>query len=213
MTAPVPSREPDKLSAGTTWTWRRDDLSDYPANGGWSLSYAFAMLGAQFVVNGGMVVASGASFLVTVPVATTSPIVPGTYTWGARVADGGGNVYEAGRGRLLVLPSLVAGADPRTHARKVLDAIEAAIEGRASRTDLQYEIGGQRLAAAPVEHPARRPGQAAADVSRRGRRRGRTRPRRPRPQRPPAGAVALLAPGGRRPMAERLAAVPLNTRS
>jgi hypothetical protein len=140
MTAPVPSREPDKLSAGTTWTWRRDDLSDYPANGGWSLSYAFAMLGAQFVVNGGMVVASGASFLVTVPVATTSPIVPGTYTWGARVADGGGNVYEAGRGRLLVLPSLVAGADPRTHARKVLDAIEAAIEGRASRTDLQYEI-------------------------------------------------------------------------
>jgi hypothetical protein len=30
--------------------------------------------------------------------------------------------------------------DTRSHAQKVLDALEATIEGRASRSDLEYEI-------------------------------------------------------------------------
>lgn len=140
MTATAPSREPDRLSAGTTWTWRRDDLSDYPASA-FDLSYAFALFGASpFAINGGQVTADGNSFVVLVPSSTTASLGAGLWKWAARVtAKSGGAITEVDRGDLRILPSLASG-DPRTHARRTLDLIELTIEGRASRSDLRYEI-------------------------------------------------------------------------
>lgn len=130
----IPTREPDRLSAATTWSWRRDDLNDYPAST-WTLSYVFRSSSASFNF---AAATSGSGFLVTRTVLQTTDIAAGTYSWAARVSDGT-NTVEVGRGTLVVLPSLADG-DPRSHARKVLDAIEAVIEGRAARSDLAYEI-------------------------------------------------------------------------
>ncbi len=134
MTAQVPTREPDRLSAATTWTWRRDDLGIYPAPT-WTLRYQFTNAAANFTFDAA---ADGSAFLVTRPVAETTTRAAGTYSWAARVTDGT-STYEVGRGTLVVLPSLSSG-DARSHARKVLDAIEAVIEGRASRSDLSYTV-------------------------------------------------------------------------
>ncbi len=140
MTYQTPTREPDRLAPGTTWTWRRDDLTDFPAGAGWSLAYAFASATAAFAIAGGQVTADGNSFVVSVPPATTAPFVPGSYAWSATVSDGSGNKFEVDRGTLIVLPTLATNSDPRSHARRVLDTVEALIEGRASRSDMRYEI-------------------------------------------------------------------------
>jgi hypothetical protein len=40
--------------------------------------------------------------------------------------------------------------DNRSHAKKVLDAIEAVLEGRATRQDQSYSIAGRTLALTPI---------------------------------------------------------------
>lgn len=135
MTAAVPTREPDRLAVGATWAWRREDLGDYSAADGWTLTYVFRSSSAGFTFDAS---ADGAAFAVSVAKTTTAAYTAGSYTWAATV-NKAGESFEVGRGTLVVLPSLASG-DPRTHARKVLDAIEAVIEGRAARSDLAYEI-------------------------------------------------------------------------
>jgi hypothetical protein len=51
------------------------------------------------------------------------------------------------RGQVKILPdpaSAGAGYDPRSHAQKVLDSIEAVIEGRAGKTDLETTLADGR---------------------------------------------------------------------
>jgi hypothetical protein len=137
MTAQPPSSEPDKVSAGTTWQWRRDDLVDYPSPD-WTLRYLFANSGASFTFDA---TADGGGFLVTRTVAQTAAIAPGSYAWSANVTnDNGTTLFEVGRGTMVVQASLATAGDQRSHAQKVLDAIEAVIEKRATASDLQYQI-------------------------------------------------------------------------
>jgi hypothetical protein len=44
-----------------------------------------------------------------------------------------------------------AGQDPRSHARKTLDAIEAVVEGRATKDQQAYTIGGRSLQRMPIK--------------------------------------------------------------
>jgi hypothetical protein len=130
----IPKSEPAQLRAGLTWQWRREDLPDYPA-GTWTLKYQFRGSSAGFNFDA---TADASHFAVTVAKATTAAYAAGTYTGTGYVTDGSTDI-EVWRGTLTVLPSLSAG-DARGHIRKVLDAIEAVIEGRASKSDLEYEI-------------------------------------------------------------------------
>ncbi|MCK7513851.1 MAG: hypothetical protein MZV70_64100 [Desulfobacterales bacterium] len=90
------------------------------------------------------------SYSVTVTAATTAAYNPGTYKWIAYVEQGVGAAlvrHEIGTGTVEVLRSFASteSYDGRTHAKKVLDAIEAAIEGRATSTQLEIEIDGTRI--------------------------------------------------------------------
>lgn len=96
--------------------------------------------------------AEGAGHLIEADAATTSGWAPGTYWWALR-ADGDGVVVDIEDGRLTIAPNLVAaqaGYDGRSHARRVLDAIEAVIEGRASRDQQSYTIGNRSLQRTPI---------------------------------------------------------------
>jgi hypothetical protein len=55
-----------------------------------------------------------------------------------------------GTGTLSVRPSFAVATDGRTHARKVLDAIEAVIEGRATSEVAEYQIAGRELRYIPI---------------------------------------------------------------
>lgn len=130
----IPRTEPAQLRVGLTWQWRREDLADYPA-GIWTLKYKFRGASAGFSVDA---TADGSHFAVSIAKATTVGYAPGQYSGVGYVSDGTTDI-EIWRGSLAVLSSLDAG-DARSHVRKVLDAVEAVIEGRASKSDLEYEI-------------------------------------------------------------------------
>lgn len=133
MARTVPTTEPASLRAGDTWEWRREDLGDYPAPT-WVLSYHFRSAASYFDVTA---TADGAAHAVSVAMATTSGRIAGWYDWTALVTDGTSR-YEIGRGRAEVLPNIATAAavDGRTFARRMLDAIEAAMENRADADQL-----------------------------------------------------------------------------
>jgi hypothetical protein len=56
-------------------------------------------------------------------------------------------IYTVGQGTIEILPNLADATtyDFRSHAKTMLEAIEAAFEGKASSTQLEMEINGRRI--------------------------------------------------------------------
>ena len=84
--------------------------------------------------------ASGTGHLFTQTAVQTGAWAPGTYAVSIR-ATSGDDVHEIDAGQTVVAADLVSiGAqhDPRGHAQRTLDAIEAVIEGRASKDQQEY---------------------------------------------------------------------------
>lgn len=145
----TPTNEPLQLRAGDTWAWRRDDLTaTYPAPT-WTLTYYFKSASANFSITAS---ASGAAFAVSVAKATTATRTAGRYKWTASV-DNSTERHVVDLGELVVLPDYaVAGnLDDRSHARKMLDAIEALLEGRATKDQQAYTHGDVSITRIPIE--------------------------------------------------------------
>lgn len=142
MSATVPTIEPASFRAGDFLTWLKS-LPDYPANAGWTLAYTLINATVKITIAAS---ASGAEHLVSVPAATTAGYAAGTYQWMARVTKAT-EIYTVGSGSMIVQPNLAALTtfDGRSHAKKMLEVIEAACEGRASSTQLELEINGRRV--------------------------------------------------------------------
>jgi hypothetical protein len=145
----IPVREPEQIVAGDTLRFSRGDLAgDYPADQGWTLTYEARNAGGTVAF---AAAASGSSFAVSVAASTTTAWLPGDYLLGGYVSKGAER-YEVYRGFLRILPNLAAAgaADRRSHAQKVLDAIEAVIEKRATRDQESYEVEGRKLTRTPL---------------------------------------------------------------
>lgn len=141
MAPPIPSVEPTSVIAGDTVKWTKS-LPDYPASDGWSLAYTFINAAGKFPVAAS---ADGDDFTVSVPPVTTTDWIPGDYDWRAQVSKAG-EVYTVATGRTTVKPSFSAATlDGRSSARKMLDAIEAVLENRASSEVAEYQINGRQL--------------------------------------------------------------------
>lgn len=120
----TPTVEPRVLRAGDTWAWRREDLTAYPA-GTWALSYYCKAASANFNFSAS---ADGANFAVSRTAAQTAGITAGVYQWFAFVTSGAER-RQVDQGTVEVLPDMgVAGnLDTRSLARKMLDALDAAL--------------------------------------------------------------------------------------
>lgn len=128
----IPLTEPLSARAGDSWGWVRA-LADYPAPT-WTLTYTlFGPTGLVRITAG----ASGMLHQVTLYPAVTGAYPAGRYDWVAHVTDGTDR-HQVGEGAIQVLPDVrtATALDGRSHARRVLDAIEATIEGRAAASDL-----------------------------------------------------------------------------
>lgn len=142
----IPTNEPVSLRAGDTWKWKRT-LADYPA-GTWTLKYRFKNAAGYFEI---VASADGTDHSVEVSAATTAAYAAGRYTWMAWV-EGGSEKYTVDTGTLEVDPDYrasTAAYDGRSHARKMLDAIEAWLEARDPAV-AEYEIAGRRMKYIPV---------------------------------------------------------------
>lgn len=151
--ADIPTNEPFSIRAGDTWAWTRT-LDDYSA-ATWVLKYRFkhpTATGFEIVST-----ASGTDHAVSVAAATTTAYTAGTWSWSAWVQDiaTGLEKYTVDAGTMEILADFRSGAatttlDDRSHARKVLTAIEAVIEGRAAKDQEEYTIAGRSLKRTPI---------------------------------------------------------------
>ncbi len=129
--------EPEKLTSGVTWKWKKT-VSDYPASE-WTLTYYLRKDGAT--ATSFSAAADGDTHLVTVAAATTAGYAAGVYDIiGVVVKAAEKYVVFDGIFEVLTNPATAGAYDPRTHARRVLDLIEAAMEGRIPNGMESYSI-------------------------------------------------------------------------
>jgi hypothetical protein len=121
MSAAIPSAEPTSAVCGDTIAWTKS-LSDYPANAGWALSYAFRLqqgAGKQDVTAS----AVGTDFAATITAAQSAVMPAGLWSWAAYVTKTTER-YQVGSGTLTLSPNLAAidfSIDLRSSAKKALD--------------------------------------------------------------------------------------------
>lgn len=138
--------EPTTIYAGDTLTWTRA-VPDYAAPE-WTLNYALVKAGKAYTFSS---TASGQDHAVSVSSTTTATWQAGDYTLTAYVTKTGSRVTLPGATRVTVKPNpLGAAVDPRSQARRTLDAVSAVLEGRASSDVAAYTINGRSLTKMPI---------------------------------------------------------------
>lgn len=143
----IPDRPPLLLYAGDTAQWTRS-LSDFPASEGWALGYTLVSSTAAHSFAG---TTAGDDFAVTVAATDTAEWAAGRYLLTEFVSKAGER-FTLQTYQIRIASNSAgaeAGADLRTHARKVLDAIEAWLEAKAP-TAASFEIAGRRLSNYPL---------------------------------------------------------------
>lgn len=96
--------------------------------------------------------ADGDYFVFTAPATETAAWAAGEY-WYAVRATSGSDVKQLEGGHIYVLPDIAnaaAGFDGSTHAERVLAAIEAVIEKRATMDQERYRINNRELYRTPI---------------------------------------------------------------
>jgi hypothetical protein len=143
----LPTAIPVQLRAGDTLRWRRS-LPDYPATAGWALAYTLITATSVHAI---ATTADGDDHVAEALAADTD-------TWPAGAAQlveyatNGADRVTLNSLPVRVLPDLavaVAGTDLRSHARKMLDAIEAWLESEAPVAGM-VEIAGRRIQHYPL---------------------------------------------------------------
>lgn len=133
---------PKLIRAGDTLDWT-DTVSDYPASDSYTLKYVLAA--SNIITIEG--VASGSDYDFDVAATETAKWVPGIYSYQAYVTDGT-KEFTVETGSLEVLVNLRVqkpGYDGRSHIKTVLDALEATIEGRATKQHSSISIAGRAI--------------------------------------------------------------------
>lgn len=148
-TANYPSTEPVTLVAGDSWAWRRSDLTDYDTSL-YTLTYQARRDGDGTDGLSITASASGTDYLIEVAAATTVAYTPGTWRWSAfitRDSDSARVRIDSGTWEIKPDPATAA-ADPRSHAKTMLDGIEAILAGKASseQVDIVSTALGSRSA-------------------------------------------------------------------
>lgn len=153
--ANYPEQEPYELVVGDYWAWKREDLTtDYPT-GSYSLSYEFHCDSGgggshQFTINA---VEADGVYYIEVGSTTTDNYNPHDYIWGAyitRTSDS--SRIQIDEGKTTLLPNLAdTNADLRSHAKIVLDSLEAVIQGRANMDQSSMSIAGRSLSRMSID--------------------------------------------------------------
>ncbi len=130
---------PDRITAGESVAWSVS-LSDYPASESWVLTYTLVKAGLKISI---IAQADGDNHLVQIPFATTAGYQAGTYHFQAHAANGTER-YLVGQGKIEILPDFAeqsAGYDARPWYDVAIDALEASVQGRASKTQMSQMVG------------------------------------------------------------------------
>lgn len=139
----IVDREPERLFAGDSWAWSKT-LADYPSPT-WTLTYYFRC-SVDNEVRSIVATADGnGGHAVSETPANSGAYPPGRHSWSA-VVDDGSDVFTIERGFAEVVADFSkAEVDHRTYNERVLDAIEAVREGRASTDQESMSISDRSI--------------------------------------------------------------------
>lgn len=149
MALTLPTVPPGSVVAGDSIAFTRA-FQDYPASAGWELAYTLI---SKTAVKNFTATADGDGFDVNVPAADTAAWAPDTYRLVEVLTNiGTGARVTLNTTTLIVTPNLAAaqaGVDTRTHAEKMLAAIDAWLEAKAP-TSANVEINGRKIQYYPL---------------------------------------------------------------
>lgn len=150
---------------GDTVTWIRRSVQaisendngtaetiDIKASEGWALKFTGVCKDGYFAITAIADADNADDFKFTAPAATTAAYKEGVYQW-QLTATKTTDRYTIATGIITLkdnIGSRSALYDNRSHAKKVLDAIEAVIEGRATQDQQSYQIAGRSLSRTPI---------------------------------------------------------------
>lgn len=140
----IPSKEPARFAAGDTVQFTKSFPEYLPADG-WVLSYALVTTGQQITWTGSD--NGDGLHLLNVTAATTASYQPGTYHWQSYVTKDPQR-FTVGSGSVVIDQNFAlaqGGHDNRSHIEKTLEALNALLEGKATKDQLSYSIGGRSL--------------------------------------------------------------------
>lgn len=148
-------KEPSTLVLGDYWAWKRDDLaSTYPI-GSYSLTYEFHEDSGGGGSHKFTLTATEAddTYYIEAASSSTTSYTVGDYIWEAYITKtSDSNRIMVDSGRTSITENLAnTNADLRSHAKKVLDSIEAVIEGRATIDQSSMSIAGRSLSRMSVD--------------------------------------------------------------
>jgi hypothetical protein len=139
-----------EIVAGDTLDFSTEVANYTPADG-WTLKFRLVprVSGTAILLTSA---ASDGLHRVQVGPTTTDDWTAGEYSWYSWVEKAGAS-YSVGQGQVTIKPdprTTSAPLDNRSHARKTLEAIEAVIEGRATKDQQEYSIGDRTLKRMPI---------------------------------------------------------------
>ncbi len=147
---PTATQPPARIAAGDTVSFAFSH-ADFPASAGWAMSWRLVGDGIALSLTA---TASGDAFTVAATASATAALtvpavgVPCTLLGTASKA---GERFEVYRAACLLLPNpATITGDLRGHAARTLAAIEALLEGRATKDQQSYRIGDRELARIPI---------------------------------------------------------------
>ncbi len=137
--------EPRKITAGNSYSWTVSS-SDYPASDGWVVSYSLSNTNEQFDITS---VANGDDHDATILSASSQKYVAGVYDLvGFAVLSGERKIFYSQPCE--IKPDPASMNDHRSYAKRIVDAIEATIEGKASADAQSLAINGKTLTRYPI---------------------------------------------------------------
>jgi hypothetical protein len=140
-----------RLVAGDTLDFLTT-VNGFPATDGWTLSFRLTPRVSTDAAIDFDATTEGSDYRVQIGPATTEDWTAGEYDWHSWVAKSGAR-HSVDHGQLTIdadPATLAAGTDTRSHARIVLDAINAVLQKRATRDQMGYTIAGRELRRTPI---------------------------------------------------------------
>ena len=137
-----PTVEPEVLTIGDRWLWKRTDLgSDYPP-ASYALSYNARLQGAGSTAISITSSESDNNYLVEVASATRASYTAGTYSWSTFITRSSNSQrIQIDSGDFEIKTNLASDtSDPRTHSEKMVDFLESTLESLAQKLTTSYSV-------------------------------------------------------------------------
>ena len=137
-----PTTEPEILTIGDRWVWKRTDIGSDYAPSSYALSYRARLLGSGSTNFSFVASESGTDYLVEISSSTTSNYTAGIYSWSMYITRSSDSErFALDTGKFEVKSNLVTSeSDPRSHAAKMVDHLESTLESLAQKLTTAYSI-------------------------------------------------------------------------